>query len=70
VETIALALEDCFEDYALGKEISRQRVEEITAMAKKHGFRLIGFRSFERDVTEQQIEAVRQRARRRVPGRC
>jgi hypothetical protein len=39
-------------------------VEEIDAMATKHGFRLSGFRSFEREVTEQQIEAVRRNARR------
>lgn len=62
-ETIALALEGRFEDYTLGKEISRQRVEEITAIAGKHGFRLSGFRSFEREVTEEQIEFVRRRAR-------
>ncbi len=62
-ETITLALEGRFEDYTLGKSISRQRVEEITAMAAKHGFRLSGFRSFEREVTEEQIETVRRRAR-------
>lgn len=62
-ETIALALEGRFEDYTLGKDITRQRVEEITAMAEKHGFRLSGFRSFEREVTEEQIESVRKRAR-------
>jgi hypothetical protein len=37
-------------------------VEEIGAMAKKHGFRLSGFRSFEREVTSQQIETVRHNA--------
>lgn len=62
-ETIALALEGRFEDYTLGKEISRQQVEEITSMAEKHGFRLSGFRSFEKEVTLEQIEAVRARAR-------
>ncbi len=62
-ETIALALEGRFEDYTLGKDISRQRVDEITALAEKHGFRLSGFRSFEREVTEEQIESVRRRAR-------
>ncbi len=62
-ETIALALEGRFEDYTLGKNITRQRVEEITAIAEKHGFRLSGFRSFEREVTEEQIESVRKRAR-------
>lgn len=61
-ETIALTLEGRFEDFTLGKDISRQRVEEITAIAGKHGFRLSGFRSFEREVTEEQIESVRKRA--------
>jgi len=62
-ETMALALEGRFEDYTLGKEISRQRVDEITRLAEKHGFRLSGFRSFERAVTEEQIDSVRRRAR-------
>lgn len=61
-ETIALALEGRFEDYTLGKAISRARVEEIDTIAKKHGFRLSGFRSFERTVTAEQIERVRLRA--------
>jgi fatty aldehyde-generating acyl-ACP reductase len=61
-ETITLAMEGRFEDYTLGKNITRQRVDEIAAMATKHGFRLSGFRSFEREVTEEQIETVRQRA--------
>jgi fatty aldehyde-generating acyl-ACP reductase len=61
-ETITLALEGRFEDYTLGKEITRQRVDEIAALAAKHGFRLSGFRSFEQAVTEQQIETVRYNA--------
>src|SRR5512134_1655355 len=63
-ETIALALEGCFEDYTLGKHITRERVEEIGSIAKKHGFRLSGFRSFEREVTPQQIETVRRNAKK------
>ena len=62
-ETIALALEGRFEDYTLGKHLTRERVEEIDAISKKHGFRLSGFRSFEREVTEEQIETVRRNAR-------
>ena len=62
-ETIALALEGRFEDYTLGKHLTRARVQEIDTMAKKHGFRLSGFRSFEREVTPQQIEAVRRNAK-------
>jgi fatty aldehyde-generating acyl-ACP reductase len=64
VETMALALEGRFEDYTVGKEITLDRVREITAISQKHGFRLSGFRSFEREVTEAQIETVRRNARR------
>ena len=63
-ETMALALEGRFEDYTLGKEITRERVMEITAIAHKHGFRLSGFRSFEKAVTSEQIEIVRQNAQK------
>jgi fatty aldehyde-generating acyl-ACP reductase len=63
-ETMTLALEGRFEDYTVGKDITLERVNEITAMAEKHGFRLSGFRSFERAVTEEQIEIVRRNARR------
>ena len=63
-ETMALALEGRFEDYTVGKEITLERVSEITAIAEKHGFRLSGFRSFEREVTEEQIEIVRRNAHR------
>jgi predicted amino acid dehydrogenase len=64
-ETMALALEGCFEDFTLGKRIAREQVDEITSIAEKHGFKLSGFRSFEREVTQQHIEAVRQNARKR-----
>ena len=63
-ETIALALEGRFEDYTVGREITLERVREITAIAERHGFGLSGFRSFEREVTEEQIETVRRNARR------
>ena len=62
-ETIALALDGRFEDYTLGKHLTRERVDEIGGIAKKHGFRLSGFRSFEREVTEEQIETVRRNAK-------
>ncbi len=62
-ETIALALEGRFEDYTVGKEITLERVKDITSIAERHGFRMSGFRSFEREITEKQIEAVRRNAR-------
>jgi len=61
-ETMVLALEGRFEDYTVGKEIALERVNEIAALARKHGFHLSGFRSFEREVTSQQIEIVRRNA--------
>ncbi len=61
-ETMALALEGRYADYSVGKHISLEQVEEIGAMADRHGFRLSGFRSFERAVTEEHIARVRQRA--------
>lgn len=64
-ETIALALEGRFEDYTLGKNISRERVDEIAQIADKHGFELSGFRSFERPVTPEQIEKIKQNAKLR-----
>jgi fatty aldehyde-generating acyl-ACP reductase len=64
-ETIALALEGRLEDYTLGKQITRQRVNEITAIAHRHGFRLSGFRSFERPLTEEEIDQIRKNALRR-----
>ena len=63
-ETIALTLEGRFEDYTVGKDITLERVREITAIAERHGFRMSGFRSFEREITEEQIEVVRRNARK------
>lgn len=68
-ETMALALEGRFEDYTLGKDLTRARVDEITSIAKKHGFWLSGFRSFEQAVTSEQIEKVRQAKRARLARR-
>jgi predicted amino acid dehydrogenase len=59
-ETMILALEERYESYSLGRELS----VEIAALAEKHGFTLAGFRSFERQVTEDTIEAVRKAAGR------
>ncbi|MGD9495850.1 MAG: shikimate dehydrogenase [Armatimonadota bacterium] len=61
-ETMILALEDRPESYSLGKRLELSRVQEISALAAKHGFRLAGFRSFERTVEPAAIERIRQRA--------
>jgi vacuolar-type H+-ATPase subunit F/Vma7 len=34
----------------------------MSALAQKHGFRLAGFRSFEKEVTEERIRRAREAA--------
>ncbi|MDO6355249.1 NAD(P)-binding domain-containing protein [Caloramator sp. CAR-1] len=61
-ETMLLALEGRIENYSLGRDLSLERVKEIHNLAKKHGFKLAGFRSFERPVTKEDIERVKRLA--------
>jgi fatty aldehyde-generating acyl-ACP reductase len=61
-ETMALALEGRYEDYTIGKEISEEKAREVGGIAQRHGFRLSGFRSFEAEVSQESIDAVRERA--------
>ncbi len=63
-ETMILALEGKYENFTLGKTVSVEQVEEITKLENKHGFKLAGFRSFERAVTEEQIQKIRTNAGR------
>ena len=67
-ETMALALEGRYEDYTIGKDIQLERALEISEIATRHGFRLSGFRSFEKAVTQETIDRVKEQAhmRRRV----
>ncbi len=64
-ETMVLALEGRYECFTLGKEIQLDRVKEMTALAERHGFRLGGLRSFDRAVENDDIERIRDNARRR-----
>jgi len=63
-ETMILALEERYESYSLGRDLSLDRVREIAALAQKHGFELAGFRSFEKQVTAEYIEGVKRAAGR------
>lgn len=58
-ETMALTLEGRFEVYSIGRGIKLENVKEIAGIAKKQGFRLAGFRSFDKIVTDEMIERVR-----------
>ncbi len=68
-ETMILALEERYQDYTLGKTINIQQVQEITDLARKHGFKLAGFRSFERAITDGEIERICENARRKRKGK-
>jgi hypothetical protein len=61
-ETMTLALEGRYEDYSVGKHISVEQALEIGAIAARHGFKLSGFRSFERAIGDEEIARVRESA--------
>ena len=68
-ETIILALEGRYENFTLGPTITLSQVEEIAALARKHGFRLSGFRRFERAISDAEVERIHETARRAASAR-
>ncbi|HEY85971.1 MAG TPA: shikimate dehydrogenase [Chloroflexi bacterium] len=58
-ETMILALEGRYENFTIGRNISLEQVAEIASLAKKHGFKLGGFRSFEKAVTPEHIAKIK-----------
>lgn len=65
-ETMMLAMEGRYENFTLGRDLSIEQVEQISALARKHGFRLAGFRSFERAVSPKEIALIKEQARARL----
>ena len=61
-ETMILALEGKYENFSLGKELSVEKVNEIKALAEKHGFILDGYRSFEKALSKEDILKIKQKA--------
>jgi fatty aldehyde-generating acyl-ACP reductase len=61
-ETMMLALEGRYESFTLGRDLTINQIEEINKIAKKHGFKLAGFRSFERAITEEKILEIKNNA--------
>ena len=58
-ETMILALEQRYENFTLGRDLTVKQVETIDQLAKKHGFKLAGFRSFERALSPQEIQTIK-----------
>ncbi|MDI6600261.1 MAG: NAD(P)H-binding protein [Thermoanaerobacteraceae bacterium] len=65
-ETMALAMEGRIENFSMGRELSADKVREIYEICKKHGFKLAGFRSFEKEVTQEQIERIKENAVKKI----
>ena len=61
-ETMILALEGRYENFTLGRDLTVKQVETIDRLAAKHGFKLAGFRSFERAVTSQELASIKANA--------
>jgi len=57
-------LEGRYENYSLGKDLTVAQVKEIAEIARRHGFKLAGFRSFEHAVPDADIERIRRNAGR------
>lgn len=57
-ETMMLALEQRYEHFSLGIDISVENIQYFREMAVKHGFQLAGFRSFDRPLSNESWRAV------------
>jgi len=58
-ETMILSLEGRYENFTLGRDLTVKQVETIEKLATKHGFKLAGFRSFEKAITAEEIAAIK-----------
>jgi fatty aldehyde-generating acyl-ACP reductase len=61
-ETMILALEERYENFTLGRDLTVKQVETIDKLAAKHGFKMAGFRSFERAITPLELATIKTNA--------
>lgn len=59
-ETMILTFEERYENYSIGGNISVEKAEEMGRLATKHGFKLAELMSFNKQITNTQIEKVKQ----------
>lgn len=64
-ETMMLALDNRPESFTLGKDVTAEQVEETREMARRLGFGLAGYRSFEKAVSPETIDRVKKAAARK-----
>ncbi|MGD8238648.1 MAG: shikimate dehydrogenase [Armatimonadota bacterium] len=67
-ETMILTLEGRLESYSLGRGIEVEKTREIAALAARQGFALAGFRSFERQLSDEDIARTREAAKMATRG--
>ncbi|AEJ38644.1 Shikimate/quinate 5-dehydrogenase [Sulfobacillus acidophilus TPY] len=65
-ETMILALEGRLENFTIGPSIATEKVREIHRLGSKHGFKLAGFRRFERAIDNRELDRIRQAAAERL----
>ena len=53
-------LEKRYENYSIGGNVSVEKAEEMGRLAKKHGFKLAKLMSFDRQISNGQIEKVKE----------
>jgi fatty aldehyde-generating acyl-ACP reductase len=58
-ETMVLALEGRYESYSLGNDLSIDKVYEISELARKHGFKLAGFRGVNGAIGFDQVKSMK-----------
>lgn len=66
-ETMILALEGRYESFTLGRNLTVKQIQLINSLAQKHGFKLAGLRSFEKEITDQDIGTIKSNV---IKGRC
>lgn len=67
-ETMILALEEKYESYSIGGNVSLEKSIEISQLAVKHGFKLAELRSFEKEISQSQIEKIKEIRSSNKPG--
>jgi fatty aldehyde-generating acyl-ACP reductase len=58
-ETMLLAMDQRYSSFTLGRKIQLSQVRTIDKIANRHGFKLGGFRSFERAISETELADIR-----------
>lgn len=63
-EPMILALERKFEDYSLGRELSVEKIREITRIGAKHGFQATTLTSSEKIISNEEIVKIKHRTQK------